>query len=96
VSELHLPSLLAQDADTLAAAIVERHGGRGAMNAMDLEIVAGMVRTFNAMRAAAPADLPALVSSLSKLEQMLPSPVGRSLSALDQLNAHIAATHAVS
>jgi hypothetical protein len=90
VSDLHLPSLLAQDADTLAAAIVERHGGRAAMNAMDLEIVAGMVRTFNAMRAAAPADLPALVSSLSKLEQMLPPGSGRELSPLDRLREHCA------
>jgi hypothetical protein len=94
MSDLHLPSLLTQDVDQLAAAIVERHGGRGRLSVVDLEIVFSMVKTFQALRSAAPADVPRLVDSLSKLEQMLPAPPDRS--PLDALNSHIAATHGAS
>jgi hypothetical protein len=77
----------------LAGAIIERHGGRERLSMLDLEIVLAMVKTLQAMRAAAPGDLPRLVDSLSKLEQMLPSSSKASLSPLDTLNSHIAATH---
>jgi hypothetical protein len=47
-----------------------------------------MTKVFAAMRSAKPEDLPRLVDSLSKLEQMLPAPPEHS--PLDQLDAHCA------
>jgi len=95
MGDLHLPSALAKDADELAASIMARHGGPAAMTAVDYEIVASMVRVFNAMRAAVPADLPKLIDSLSKLDGMLDLSPGKAKasSPLDTLNSHIAATH---
>jgi hypothetical protein len=91
VSDLHLPSALAKDADQLATAIIERHGGRVALSVMDFEVIASMVRVFNAMRAAAPTDLPRLVDSLAKLEAMLPSSSSKvERSPLQQLHDHCA------
>jgi hypothetical protein len=92
VSDLHLPSLLAQDTGQLAAAIVERHGGRERLSVLDYEIVLAVVKTLQAMRAAAPADLPRLVESLSKLEAMLPGAAGSgpARSPLQQLHDHCA------
>jgi hypothetical protein len=94
VTDLHLPSALARDADQLAGAIIARHGGRGAMSVVDLEIVASMTKVFAAMRVAKPDELPRLVDSLSRLEEMLPAPPDRS--PLQALNSHIATTHGVS
>ncbi len=92
MSDLHLPSLLAQDTSQLAAAIVERHGGRERLSVLDYEIVLAVVKTLQAMRAAAPADLPRLVESLSKLESMLPGAAGSgpARSPLQQLHDHCA------
>jgi hypothetical protein len=86
-----LPAALAQTPGELASAIMDRHGGRSNLTVVDFEVVAAMIRVFNAMRGAEPAELPRLVDSLAKLEQMLPSVAGRS--PLDQLNAHINSAH---
>ena len=89
---LAMPMALARDANELARAIITRHGGDAAMTAVDYEIVAGMVRVFNAMRAAAPADLPKLIDSLSKLDGMLGLSPGKSeRSPLERLHDHCAA-----
>jgi hypothetical protein len=89
-----LPAALAQSAGELADAIIERHGGRGAMTIIDLEVVASMVRVFNAMRAADVDVLPRLIDSLAKLEGMLSAP-SRARSPLQALHDHIATTHGV-
>jgi hypothetical protein len=93
MTPLHLNSAQAKNADELAGAIIARHGGRAAMSVADLEVVASMVRVFNAMRGAAPADLPQLVGALSRLESMLPSPGKATGTALDRLHQHIAQNH---
>jgi hypothetical protein len=90
---MSLAASLAQSSTELADAIIRRHGGRDALSMVDLEVVAAMVRVFSAMRSAAPAELPRLVDSLTRLESMLPDHAQSSRSPLEQLHAHIAATH---
>jgi len=84
----------AKSPDELFDAIADRHGGRSRLSVADIEVVTNMVRVFDAMRRAAPADLPRLVDSLAKLEGMLPGSQQRSLSPLDRLRDHCA-THGV-
>jgi hypothetical protein len=82
---------VARDAGELIDAIVERHGGRERLSVFDREVVAAMVRVFNAIRTAEAADLPRLADVLCKLDAMLALP--RSRSPLQTLDAHIADHH---
>jgi hypothetical protein len=83
---------LVTSATELFDALVDRHGG-ARLSVVDREVIASMVKLLAAMRGAAAADLPKLVSAYAQLESMLPAGKSASLSPLDRLDHHIASAH---
>jgi hypothetical protein len=69
------PTSAAQSARELQDAIIQRHGGPGALSVADHETVIALVRIGDAMRRADVLDLPKLIAAKTQLEASLPAPV---------------------